>query len=78
MSAFAVASVIGVPAGIYLGGKLGWHVPFLVLAGLGLPVLFAGLRILPPLRDHLHHAAHPTLLQIVTLSAIPITSAPSL
>ena len=42
MSAFAVASVVGVPAGIYLGGEFGWHVPFLVLAALGLPVLFIG------------------------------------
>ena len=66
MSAFAVASVVGVPAGIYLGGKLGWHVPFLVLAALGLPVLFAGVRVLPPLRDHLHHASHShPLAQIV-------------
>ena len=58
MSAFAAASVVGVPAGIYLGGELGWHVPFLVLAALGLPVLFIGMRVLPPLRDHLHHASH--------------------
>jgi predicted MFS family arabinose efflux permease len=65
MSAFAVASVIGVPTGLYLGTKFGWQVPFLILAGLGLPVLFAGLRVLPPLRDHLDHAprSHP-LLQI--------------
>jgi len=58
MSAFAVASVIGVPSGIYLGGELGWHVPFLVLAALGLPVLLAGFFVLPPLREHLHHASH--------------------
>ena len=65
MSAFAVASVIGVPAGIYLGGRLGWHVPFLVLAVLGFPVLLAALRVMPPLREHLHQATHShPLLQI--------------
>jgi MFS transporter, DHA1 family, inner membrane transport protein len=58
MSAFAVATVVGVPSGIYLGGELGWNVPFLVLAGLGLPVLIAGAWMLPPLRDHLEHASH--------------------
>jgi MFS transporter, DHA1 family, inner membrane transport protein len=58
MSAFAVASVVGVPAGLYMGTRWGWHVPFLILAGLGLPVLFIGFRVLPPLRDHLHQAPH--------------------
>ncbi len=48
MSAFAAASVLGVPAGIYLGGELGWHVPFLVLAVLGLPVFIIGLRFFRP------------------------------
>ena len=61
MSAFSVATVVGVPAGIYLGGELGWHVPFLVLAALGLPVLVMAASVLPPLRDHLHHGrqSHP-------------------
>jgi MFS transporter, DHA1 family, inner membrane transport protein len=58
MSAFAVASVVGVPAGLAAGTRWGWHVPFLILAGLGLPVLFVGLRVLPPLRDHLYQATH--------------------
>jgi predicted MFS family arabinose efflux permease len=61
MSAFAVASSVGVPIGIQLGTSLGWNVPFLVLAGLGTVCLFAALAVMPPLRDHLHHAvfAHP-------------------
>ena len=60
MSAFAAASVVGVPTGIYIGAK-DWHIPFLVLAALGLPVLFMGVRVLPPLRDHIDHAGqvHP-------------------
>jgi MFS transporter, DHA1 family, inner membrane transport protein len=57
MSAFAVASVVGVPTGIYIGAS-NWHIPFLVLAVLGLPVFLIGLRVLPPLRDHLHQATH--------------------
>jgi predicted MFS family arabinose efflux permease len=66
MSAFAVASVVGVPTGISLGTNYGWQMPFLILAGLGLPVFLIGFYALPPLREHLHHAvhAHP-LVQIV-------------
>jgi MFS transporter, DHA1 family, inner membrane transport protein len=61
MSAFAVASVVGVPVGIRLGGRFGWQVPFLVLAALSLPVLIIAMRVLPPLRDHVDHASrsHP-------------------
>jgi len=70
MSAFALASVVGVPAGLWLGNAYDWHVPFLILAGLGLPVLFVALRALPPLRDHLHQASHshPMLQIIATFS----------
>ena len=58
MSAFALASVAGVPFCIELGNRFGWHVPFLVLSAVGLPFLLLGLRILPPLRDHLDGRVH--------------------
>jgi DHA1 family inner membrane transport protein len=61
MSAFALASVVGVPFGLYLGTQLGWHAPFLLLAALGCPVLGFAFRVLPPLRGHLNRGgtAHP-------------------
>jgi len=58
MSAFALASVVGVPICIEIGTRFGWHVPFLVLAAVGLPFLLLGLRVLPPLRDHLDGRVH--------------------
>jgi predicted MFS family arabinose efflux permease len=72
MSAFALASSIGVPIGIQLGTKLGWQVPFLVLACLGSLIFVAALGVMPPLRDHLHqgHYAHP-LQQIVRTFSRP-------
>jgi predicted MFS family arabinose efflux permease len=61
MSAFALASVVGVPFGLYLGMRYDWHVPFVLLAALGCPILVVAARALPPLRDHVARAAlvHP-------------------
>ena len=56
MGSFSLASVAGVPLGLLLGNEFGWHAPFLMLVGLGLPVLAAGLRALPSIRGHLEHA----------------------
>ncbi|MBA3316453.1 MAG: MFS transporter [Planctomycetota bacterium] len=53
MSAFALASVAGVPIGLWLGTHYGWRVPFLALVGLGCPVLVVAGLALPPLREHL-------------------------
>jgi predicted MFS family arabinose efflux permease len=55
MSAFALASVVGVPLGLVLGNNYGWHAPFRMLAVLGLVVLPGGAVALPRLRAHLHH-----------------------
>jgi predicted MFS family arabinose efflux permease len=61
MSAFALASVAGVPIGLTLGLKFGWNAPFLILAALGLPVLGLAAWALPDLKGHLTRgkAAHP-------------------
>jgi predicted MFS family arabinose efflux permease len=61
MSAFSLASVAGIPFGLYMGTTFGWHVPFLMLAALGCPVLAVAALTLPPLRDHVGQtvALHP-------------------
>jgi predicted MFS family arabinose efflux permease len=61
MSGFALASVAGVPFGLYLGTHFGWHVPFILLGIVGCPVWALAAWTLPPLRDHLSKAssAHP-------------------
>ena len=56
MMAFSLASVFGVPFGLYLGTVYDWHAPFLMLVALGLPVLVVGLRAFPPLREHMGKA----------------------
>jgi predicted MFS family arabinose efflux permease len=57
MSAFAVASVLGVPAGLELARRGGWRLPFLSVALLGLVVTGAAIFMLPPLRLHLERKA---------------------
>lgn len=60
MSGFALASVAGVPLGLYFGTKFGWHVPFIALVIGGLPALFLAPYAMPPLTGHLgRKPAHP-------------------
>lgn len=58
MLAFALASVAGVPVGLYLGTKYGWQVPFLLLAAAGSPILLVSLAILPKIQGHLRPDGH--------------------
>jgi predicted MFS family arabinose efflux permease len=55
MSAFSLALIVGVPAGLYLANLLGWRSTFGVLALVSALVLAFVLRVLPPLRGHLAH-----------------------
>ncbi|QIS14701.1 MFS transporter [Nocardia arthritidis] len=49
-SGIAIASVLGIPAGAYLGAVAGWRAAFLVTAGLAVVLLVAMPAVLPPLR----------------------------
>src|SRR4051812_28062168 len=69
-TAFAASQVLGIPFGIYLSNHWNWHVPFLVLAALG---LVGGLLIawnMRPVAEHLklpqEHGAFDHLLHTVS------------
>lgn len=53
MSAFSVASVFGVPAGLKLAQLGGWRMPFFAVAALGLVVTVGVVFLLPPMTGHL-------------------------
>jgi predicted MFS family arabinose efflux permease len=53
MSAFAVASILGLPIGLWLADLFGRGTPFLVLAGLSAAVWVLGWFRLPHVRGHL-------------------------
>jgi predicted MFS family arabinose efflux permease len=71
MSAFSVASIIGVPVGLYLANDLGWRWPFGSLAGVGLGVLALVRLVLPPLREHLGQGRDNPLARLRTVLAEP-------
>lgn len=60
MAAFSVASVVGVPAGLYVAELGSWRTPFFSLAVLGLLVTLYAARALPSLRGHLDGARRTT------------------
>lgn len=49
MSAFPLASIAGVPLGLYLAGRFDWSAPFYLLAFLAIPVFFLAAFALPSL-----------------------------
>jgi DHA1 family inner membrane transport protein len=60
MTGFALASVAGVPFGLYLGTEYGWHVPFVVLAVGGILPLVLIPFVLPRLDAHVGRShSHP-------------------
>jgi predicted MFS family arabinose efflux permease len=60
-TAFSVSTVAGVPVSLWLANHLHWRAPFLLIAGLSVVFVAAGLRFLPELRQHLseRQRAHP-------------------
>ena len=51
--AFAGAQVLGLPIGLYLANRLGWHSPFLLIVGLGLVLGVAIVLLMKPVDAHL-------------------------
>ncbi|MFT5997835.1 MAG: DHA1 family inner membrane transport protein [Neolewinella sp.] len=53
MTAFSVASIVGVPAGIWIAAEYGWNSPFIVTAGIAAFFVVLAWFFVPPLRGHL-------------------------
>jgi predicted MFS family arabinose efflux permease len=84
MMAFSMASVLGVPAGLWLASMYSWHAPFMVVGGIGLVVILLIYFLVPPITGHLEKAvqnhspfhvltdiwAAPNQRKALTLSAV--------
>ncbi|HHH50372.1 MAG TPA: MFS transporter [Saprospiraceae bacterium] len=53
MTAFSVASVVGVPSGIYLAAKFTWRMPFIIIGSLSILFIILAFFIIPSLQAHL-------------------------
>jgi len=65
MSAFSIASIAGVPIGLYLATRINWHAPFYLLTGLSILVLIAAYTLLPAMKGHLTNATKNKPLTVV-------------
>ena len=67
MSSFSIATVAGVPLGLYIAARLGWHSTFLSLAGLSALVLLIGYRAIPSIKGHVLDSPHRSPRETIKL-----------
>lgn len=67
MAAFSVASVVGVPLGLFLATEVSWNAPFLAVGGLGFIVIGLVVRYVPRIDAHVQHRDNrPHPIQAIT------------
>lgn len=70
MTAFSVASVVGVPLGLYLASRWSWHAPFLFIGGLGLIVIVLIWQFVPRLDGHINADPNANHSRFAAITAI--------
>ncbi|WP_334005774.1 MFS transporter [Burkholderia gladioli] len=73
MTAFSMAAIGGVPAGVLLGAHFSWSAPFLLLVVLSVAIWLAGTRVVPPLAEHV---GQPTPLSRILPQLFSLLSLP--
>jgi predicted MFS family arabinose efflux permease len=61
--AFAASQVLGLPIGLYLANKWGWHSPFIMIVGLSIVVGIAIIVYMKPINEHLKIQSDRNALQ---------------
>jgi MFS transporter, DHA1 family, inner membrane transport protein len=64
MTAYSLAAVAGVPAGILLGARFGWFAPFVLLMAFSLLIWLCAMFIVPTLAKHLSQKS-PALASVL-------------
>jgi predicted MFS family arabinose efflux permease len=67
MAAFSVASVVGVPVGLYLAAELSWHAPFIGVGLIGLIVIPLIYFFIPSMKGHIQNISQrPSPFSVIT------------
>ncbi|HEY0741911.1 MAG TPA: MFS transporter [Chryseosolibacter sp.] len=65
MASFGVASVLGVPFGLFIASKSSWHAPFLLLGGLAVVIAVLIVLFVPSMTKHLNANGHLSPIQVL-------------
>lgn len=65
MAGFSVASVFGVPFGLFIANEFGWQAPFIFLAVLALPLSYLIWRFVPNVNAHLSSGNRTDIRQVL-------------
>lgn len=57
MSAFSVASVVGIPIGLYIAHHFGWQATFFAISGMSALLIPIAILVFPPVAGHREHAS---------------------
>jgi MFS transporter, DHA1 family, inner membrane transport protein len=67
MASFGLASIVGVPAGLFIADKVSWHTPFLVLGSLGVAVSILMHFFIPSMTGHKQHIPNSPMMVITEI-----------
>ncbi|HEY0653818.1 MAG TPA: MFS transporter [Chryseosolibacter sp.] len=65
MASFGVASVLGVPFGLFIATRSSWHAPFLLLGGLAVVITLLIIAFVPSMTKHLNANGHLSPMQVL-------------
>ncbi|MFO1308318.1 MAG: MFS transporter [Burkholderiales bacterium] len=71
-SAFSLAAIAGVPAGLWIAAHASWRAPFLAVAGLSVAIGLAASWLVPPIEGHVAHGrSRRPLERVHAIVAVP-------
>ncbi|MFN3940735.1 MAG: MFS transporter, partial [Chitinophagales bacterium] len=65
-AAFSLASVVGVPIGLFLANITSWHAPFFLVGGLAIIILILVFRFIPSMDTHLENYTPKKFFHVYT------------